>query len=478
MSKGSTQDSRGRGENGSGTTLPAEGVSPYSTGAGGVSLERKVAVKYLAHLLIGDGATELGDGRRVMSVAFQQAPTHSVDDLVVSAGRSDELEPSLVLALAVRRSLKIVQSNESTRKLIRQFVRAVIDDPPEGPEQRFGLVVAGPKPHAVQLAKLAHHAAGQFSPPRFFDLIQTPTKFDFGVRGRLDQLEMLVEHSLHDLGVVETDKELVQERTWQLLSRVKVLMPRLESPDETDWDGVVNSLARVARDCDLSAALQLRDRLVALASDYSPQAACVDLAMVRRDSHALLDATARRHKQGWRTLNSIHRGACESVRGEITSSDGSRRCVRLERGAARMELFEEMSGAEALVVGGESGVGKSALAVLGLTAAAKSEPDRLQVVCINLRQVPSLMIEIEETLRHPLSTLLSELSAPQRMLVVDGADAVTENKQDAFRYLVRRRQNKRRQSDRRDIHRSHEGCSQHRRPILRLRCHGVCSAST
>ena len=166
MSKGSTQDSRGRGENGSGTALPSKGVSPYSTGAGGVSFERKVAVKYLAHLLIGDGATEFGDGRWVMSVAFQQAPTHSVDDLVVNAGRSDELEPSVVLALAVRRSLKIVQSNESTRKLIRQFVRAVIDVPPEGPEHRFGLVVAGTQLHAQQLAKLAHHAAGQFDPDR------------------------------------------------------------------------------------------------------------------------------------------------------------------------------------------------------------------------------------------------------------------------------------------------------------------------
>ena len=435
MSKGSTQDSRGRGENGSGTALPSKGVSPYSTGAGGVSFERKVAVKYLAHLLIGDGATEFGDGRWVMSVAFQQAPTHSVDDLVVNAGRSDELEPSVVLALAVRRSLKIVQSNESTRKLIRQFVRAVIDVPPEGPEHRFGLVVAGTQLHAQQLAKLTHHAAGQFDPSRFFDLVRTPKKFDSGVRGRLDQLGTLVEHALNDLGVVETDKELVQERTWQLLSRLTVLMPRLESPDETDWEGVVNSLATVARDSDLFAASQLRDRLGALASVYSPQAACVDVTMVRRESHALLETTARRHKHGWQTLNSIHRGACESVRAEITSGDGIR-CVRLDRSTATMELSEALSRAEAVVVSGESGVGKSALAVLGITAAADAEPDRLQAVCINLRQVPGLAIEIEKTLSQALLTLLSELSAPERMLVVDGADAVTEDKQDAFRYLV------------------------------------------
>ena len=36
----------------------------------------------------------------------------------------------------------------------------------------------------------------------------------------------------------------------------------------------------------------------------------------------------------------------------------------------------------------------------------------------------------------PLSTLLCELGAPQRMLIVDGADAVAEGMDDAFRHLV------------------------------------------
>ena len=69
-----------------GATPPAPGVSPYATGGGGVTFERKVAVQYLAHLLVGDGAHELGVGRRVVSVAFQQAPVHPVDDLVVRRG--------------------------------------------------------------------------------------------------------------------------------------------------------------------------------------------------------------------------------------------------------------------------------------------------------------------------------------------------------------------------------------------------------
>ena len=437
MSKACPEDAGGRKQSGGGigAAPSGQGMSPYATGGGGVTFERKVAVQYLAHLLVGDGANELGDGRRVVSVAFQQAPVQSVDDLVVSAACRDELQPSLVLTIAVRRSPKLVVSDESSRDLIRQFVRAVIDARTEGPETRLGLVVAGTQQHAEQIAKLAHLAAVQMDAPGFFDLVRTPGKFDAAVRGRLDQLQMLVERALHELDVVGAGTALVESRTWQLLSRLTVLMPRLESPDETDWSGVVNSLTRVVRDSDLTAALGLRDRLVDRANEYSPSAARVNRTMLQRDSHALLDSATRRHQHGGQTLDRIHRLARESVRAEITAGDGGR-SLRLDRSAAAMELLETVSGVDAVVVSGESGVGKSALAVLGLTAACDADPDRLQALCINLRQIPQLSIELEATLGHPLSTLLCELSAPQRMLVVDGADAVAEDRHDAFRCLV------------------------------------------
>ena len=156
MSKASPEDasSRERSGGGIGAAPSGQGMSPYATGGGGVTFERKVAVQYLAHLLVGDSANELGDGRRVVSVAFQQAPVHSVDDLVVSAACPDELQPSLVLTIAVRRSPNLVVSDESSRDLIRQFLRAVMDAPTEGSETGLGLVVAGPQRHAEQLARL------------------------------------------------------------------------------------------------------------------------------------------------------------------------------------------------------------------------------------------------------------------------------------------------------------------------------------
>src|SRR5262245_36773096 len=95
---------------GSTADAPQPGMSPYATGGGGVTFERKVAVLYLARLLVGDGAAELGSGRRVAGVAFQQAPEHPVDDLVVWAARSGEFEPSLLLAVSVRRAPDLIKS--------------------------------------------------------------------------------------------------------------------------------------------------------------------------------------------------------------------------------------------------------------------------------------------------------------------------------------------------------------------------------
>jgi DNA-binding transcriptional ArsR family regulator len=412
------------------------GMSPYATGGGGVTFERKVAVQYLTRLLVGDGAMELGDGRCVVSVAFQQAPEHSVDDLVIRAARVDELEPSLVLAVGVRRSPDLVQSDQRTKKLIRAFVHEVINAPVDGPERRVALVVAGSQGHAEQLAWLADLASKQMAAPSFYDLARTQGKFPAAVRERLAQIEALVRLALIDLGVADAGQQVVQQRTWELLSRLTVLMPRLEAPDEADWADVTNALIPVARGADLYGASRLRDRLVALADEYPPKAATVDLSLLRRDAHQALDPTTRRHQQGWQALAHLHTRAIASVRDEIASGDGSR-AIHLDRSGAAAGLLAVAEAASAAVVAhGDSGVGKSALVVGAVTGAVDDDPDTTQALCINLRHLPTTTLALESFLGTPLATLLAELSAPKRLLVIDGADAISEGMLEPFRYLV------------------------------------------
>jgi DNA-binding transcriptional ArsR family regulator len=412
------------------------GMSPYPTGGGGVTFERKVAVQYLAHLLVGDGAMELGDGRFVVSVAFQQSPEHSVDDLIIRAACADELEPSLVLAVGVRRSPDLVRSDDSTRKLIRAFVHEVISAPVDGPEHRVALVVAGAQDHAKQLKWLADLAFNQMDAPSFFKLVSTPGKFSTAIRGRLDHIEALVRLAVVDLGVADPGAQVVQQRTWELLSRLTVLMPRLETPDEADWAAVTNDLIPVARGADLYGASRLRDRLVALADEYPPKAATVDLSLLQRDAHQALDSTTRRHGRGWQALAHLHARAIASVRHEIVSGDGSR-TIHLDRGDAAAELLAAAGSATAAVVAhGDSGVGKSALVIGAVTGAASSDPDGTEALCINLRHLPTTTLELEAFLGAPLATLLAELSAPRRLLVIDGADAISEGLVEPLRYLV------------------------------------------
>jgi hypothetical protein len=412
----------------------AGGSSPYSTGGGGVTFERKVAVQYLAHLLVGDGAVELGDGRLVVGVDFQQAPDHSVDDLVIHAARADEPEPSLVLTVAARRSPNLVPSDELSRKLIRAFVREAADAPAGGPEHRCALAVAGDQAHARQLAVLADHALRQKNAPAFFRLMRAQGKFDAGVRGRLDKVEALVKLALTDLGVGDPGQSLVEERCWVLLSRLTVLFPRLESPDQADWALVANSLIPVAAGADLLGATRLRDRLVALANEYPPAAATINLSMLRRGAHAALDSAKRRHRKGWQALDLLHNSAT-AVRDCITSGDGSR-TLRLDRSPSAAELISLAGPTVSVVAHGDSGVGKSALAVAAAVGAATLAPDATQAVCMNLRHLPRTVLELEAHLGAPLAVLLSELSAPQRLLVVDGADAVSEGAETVLGYLA------------------------------------------
>ena len=365
---------------------------------------------------------------------FQQAPDHSADDLVIHAARADDPEPSLVLAVGVRRSPDLVPSDEPTRKLIRAFVREVTSAPADGPEHRCALVVAGAQEHARQLALLADLAFKQKNAPAFIGLVRAPGKFDAGVRGRLKQVERLVKLALTDLGVADPGERLVEERSWELLSRLTVLMPRLETPDEADWATVANSLITVARGAGLFGATQLRDRLVALADEYPPKAATVNLSMLRRDAHTALDSEKRRHRKGWQALGHLHSRAT-AVRDHITSDDGSR-TLRLDRGRAATELLALAGPTAAVVAYGDSGVGKSALAVAAAADAAVRAPDATQALCVNLRHLPATSLTLEAHLGAPLAALLAELSAPQRLLVIDGADAVSEGAENVFGYLA------------------------------------------
>lgn len=439
-----------------GGEVTESGSSPASTGGAGVTFERKVVASYLGRLLVGDGAAGLGSGRVVVSVALQQAPEFTVDDVVVGAALEGEVEPSLALALAARRTPNVVPSDVKTQGLFKGFVHQLMITEPDGPELRLGLAVSGAQEHAEQLKVLAGAAAGQSDAAGFFKLVRTARKFNAGVQGRLTQVEGLVRGALVDLGVQDPPVDLVEQRAWELLSRLVVLSPRLEAPDDSDWAGLPRALKSFSGRGTLYGGTLLRDRLLTLADEWAPVAASVDVSMVRRAVHDLLDSAAGRREVGWRALELLAEQARDAVGNEIASADGERR-VRLDRSDVTAALMTAARSAAGVVLHGESGVGKSAVA-LGLLstpagtdsqdAPASEDADEhdgyvqdgqdgdVQVVCMNLRHLPATVLQFEGELGIPLEKLLAEVSAPTRLLVIDGADAVSEGRQELLTYLV------------------------------------------
>ena len=208
---------------------------------------------------------------------------------------------------------------------------------------------------------------------------------------------------------------------------------KLETPDEHDWVGVTNALVPIARGMDLLGASQLRDRLVVLASEYAPKAATVNRSLLSHAAHDALESDVLRDRQGWQSLTHLHDQALASIRDEVVAADGTR--LRLDRSTSAVTLLADAD-KNAVVAHGDSGVGKSALVIQAATEASGGDQDGTQVLCVNLRHLPALTLELQSFLGAPLAELLAELGARRRLLVIDGSDAISEDRMEAFRYLL------------------------------------------
>lgn len=406
--------------------------SPYSTGGGGVTFERRVATAYLAALLNGDTAVGL-DGRRLTQVAFQQAPGEPVDDLVLLARGDGDGVPSLTVAVGVRRHPLITPSDHDTQKLLTDYLRSLHQTEHAGVHQEYFLVVAGPQPHAGQVASLATLARTS-TEEAYFPLVEKAGRFDQSVRNRLGPLVALVATGLASLNLPHAEAD-ARSATWKLLSRLTVLQPRYETPDLTDWEQLINVLRERSRDRTLDGARGLRDRLEVLAGTYAPQAATVDQMSLLRDVHQKISTELTRFHSSWSALASqeqVGRAAVRSTIGQTPDDDG----VHLERTEVRDALRALIRNDTTIVISGESGAGKSALVLEAIDTEKAEDPDHFDAVYLNLRQLPDSGSTFDAALGAPFVDLLRVMNTPSRTLIIDGADYLAEADSTSFAWLV------------------------------------------
>lgn len=406
--------------------------SPYSSGGGGVTFERRVAAFYLAALLTGDSATGL-DGRRVVQVAFQQAPTEAVDDLVLLTQSANEASPSLKVAVGIRRHPRIIPSDRDTQKLLAGYVRSLNQAETAGSEQEYLLIVAGPQAAAGQLATLAALARAS-TEDAFYPLVEEPGRFERSVRSRLGHFVTLVTGALVTLRLPHSPVH-GRSMVWRLLRRLTVLQPRHETPDLTDWDQLTNTLKDSSRGGGLEGSRALRDRLEVLASAYAPQAASVDRMTLLRDVSPLLSKDLTRFHPAWATLAAQEQLARESIRSTIGQTREFAG-VHLDRYTARDSLQALLRTEETILVHGESGSGKSALVLDAIDAEKAERPDAFEAVYLSLRQLPDSGSLFDSALGAPLVDLLQLMNTPKRAIVIDAADYLAEVASTSFAWVA------------------------------------------
>lgn len=404
-------------------------ASPYSTGGGGTRLEHRLGAVLLVRLLTAEPVLELGE-RAPDRVAFQQSPATSVDDLVATASAAGET--SIRLEIAVRRSPKFIKSHQKTKELVAALVRADLDaECVSEPlvERRLAVAVSGPQMHAQEIAELAGVARGQSSAEEFVKLIRTPGKF--ATHGRLDHLidmvvAALVEISAEDAGTPE-------HRCWSLLRRLWIMQVNLETGHEDDWTRLVGDLKPVALAPSDEAAIALRDRLEQLSAELAKNAGSVDAPALRRRIHGHIQADTHIPPADWGLLLELDKQARVAVARSLTGAGST--SLTFPRRALRDELAAAMAADHDLIVKGESGVGKSALVMDAI------EPGELgasrQAIALNLRHLPTSQLELLALLSTPMEELFSELTAPDRLLVIDSAEAAAEDHGAVFSYLLR-----------------------------------------
>ncbi|WP_199918770.1 hypothetical protein, partial [Streptomyces sp. NRRL S-15] len=328
------------------------GSSTYATGGGGVSFAHRVAAVYLAGMLTGARRAEVSE-LPVRRVSFQTGPAHPVDDLLVECG--DEAA-KVVLAVACRATPNFVQSHDDTVKLVGSLLAEV--EKFDTDAHQVAVATAGRRNQWDELATLCDIARAHADLEAFQASMDVDGRWSKPVRERHEHFLKMVEKVVEG----ETTPKEALRLAWRLLGRLHILGFAVQSPDEGDRAAAATSLDVVA-----SAAadgVEVRNQLEVEATRYDATGGVVDLKMLRRDIHVVLESTATRSRHAWSVLAEQRKLAIAGVRTTI-GDESSGGPVEISFADRREQLAEALrdagTRASALLVSGESGIGKSAL---------------------------------------------------------------------------------------------------------------------
>ena len=211
---------------------------------------------------------------------MQQAAHSAVDDVAIEGSSPGGQR---VLRVACRRRPTIGTSQESTVKLVADFLEALSKDPNSftSGQARLGLAISAPFGPALQLAALTEIARRQPDWASFVATVNAQGAHSSPVRRRLQNVLDLVKAAEVYRRKSGVSRDRIQELTWLLLQALFVIELQLESDVAPGRTNLVAQLTALTGEA--SRAEDLRLRLVSIAGGSAIRAGKYTRSMLRRD---------------------------------------------------------------------------------------------------------------------------------------------------------------------------------------------------
>jgi type I restriction system adenine methylase HsdM len=274
-------------------------ANPHLTRSGAI-LEQRFGAVLLAHLLLGEPISALGDDLTPVTVRFQDSASSSVDDMTVIGDTADGEQRRLSVAL--RRAPEFTSSDGSTADLLVSYLQVVTDhwDQVRSGHWRLALAVASLDPTAQQVRELTAIAHGQSDGKSFRAAVAQTGGTSGAVRRRLTHLDALIAQAATRLKV--SAEVSTQELAWRVLHVLRLLELRLEGVDQSDRTWVVSRLQTIVPNSSVTEAEGLFNALEDLSHRYTLASATVTKSLLRQHlSETVIELSPSEHSQSTRS---------------------------------------------------------------------------------------------------------------------------------------------------------------------------------
>lgn len=407
-------------------------ATPYSTAGGGVVLEHQYGAVLLSQLLSGRPMEELGAEVAPELLIFQASQYSQVDDLLLKGIAANG--ESRTVSIGVRRSPKIIPSDESTVQLFQDFLQEVVNHKIEfdSGSRRLVLAVAVAGSHTTELRALTSIAKASLDSASFRSTVGRPGRTNQAVRDRLQMIDEIITIASNRIRLDPNAFEPIF-MTWRLLRALNVQDLRLEDGNNADRTHAVAGLLELVGHDNFEAD-QLFSRLVELVGIYAPSGSTVSEISLRQDLYGRKLNRSPNRSVAWGKLDSLEIQMRDRIRDVLRVENEH---LKLERNDVLDSLSWEITNLEesgVIVVRGEPDVGKSSLA---LRAVDQARANGAEVLILNLRDFPNTILEFESYIGGQLNEVFSlASSSPYKLLLIDGAEAALEKKGEILRAIA------------------------------------------